>query len=250
MYSAALEPSVARSTAVGFAGSRPRSIIDPTWALAERHAERGTSAADQRQYFLGAGLVLGLAWSGLIALGAIAGSRLSTIDLEIVVPLCLVGLVGSSVRHAASHAAVIAAAGCRARDLDMAGRNRAPRRHRRWSRSRVGSGCQARAATTWLAILLVGLASFAFRVVPLALLPKITASAGLDRFVRHAGTAAVTALIALSARRSAAGGHALPALLAIAVALWLAVRGHSRIRLLLAGGGVYVITLVILAHLV
>ena len=48
----------------------------------------------QRRFFLAAGLTLGAVWSGAIAVGAVMGARLDGLDLDIVIPLCLLGLVG------------------------------------------------------------------------------------------------------------------------------------------------------------
>lgn len=73
-------------------------IIDPTWALAERHADRCADPRAQRRYFLAAGLTLGIAWSLAIAVGIVVGSRLDWLDVDIVVPLCLVTLIGGGIR--------------------------------------------------------------------------------------------------------------------------------------------------------
>ena len=73
-------------------------IIDPTWAVAERNLGRFSEARDRRRFFAAAGLTLGTAWSGGIAFGALAGARLDARDLEIVIPLCLLGLVGAGLR--------------------------------------------------------------------------------------------------------------------------------------------------------
>jgi len=84
-------------------------IIDPTFALAEQHAGYG-DAAHQRRYFLGAGLTLGAGWSAVMAVGAVVGPRLDGIDLQIVVPLCLVALIGEGLRSVGSGLVVAAAA--------------------------------------------------------------------------------------------------------------------------------------------
>jgi len=85
-------------------------IIDPTFAAAERHALECGDAAQQRRYFIGAGLTLGAGWSAAIAVGAAVGSRLDGLDLDIVVPLCLLALIGSSLRISASLLVVVVAA--------------------------------------------------------------------------------------------------------------------------------------------
>jgi predicted branched-subunit amino acid permease len=73
-------------------------IIDPTWAAAERHAGECTDLRHQRRYFLSAGVTLGAGWSGAMALGALMGTRLDWLDLQIFIPLCLLGLVGADLR--------------------------------------------------------------------------------------------------------------------------------------------------------
>jgi predicted branched-subunit amino acid permease len=85
-------------------------VIDPTWAVAERYAAEGASDAAQRRFFLTAGVVLGLGWSALIAVGVIAGGHLDADQLEVVVPLCLAALLGPAMRDRSSRAAVVAAA--------------------------------------------------------------------------------------------------------------------------------------------
>jgi predicted branched-subunit amino acid permease len=86
-------------------------IIDPTWALAEEHAGATTDLGQQRRYFLAAGLTLGAAWSGAIALGAVIGARLDWLDLGIVIPLCLLGLIGAGLRTGGTRAVIVVAAG-------------------------------------------------------------------------------------------------------------------------------------------
>lgn len=85
-------------------------IIDPTWAAAERHADDGADLADQRRFFLAAGLTLGAGWSATIAAGAAFGTRLDAVDLQIAIPLCLLSLIGTGLRAADSRAVIGAAA--------------------------------------------------------------------------------------------------------------------------------------------
>jgi branched-subunit amino acid transport protein len=92
---------------------------------------------------------------------------------------------------------------------------------------------------TWLVVLAVGAGSFLFRVAPLLVLPRIPFGERADRVVRHAGTAAITALIAVSTRHGATGSATVPTVLAVAVGVVLAARGASMLRLLAGGGGVY-----------
>jgi predicted branched-subunit amino acid permease len=53
---------------------------------------------------------MGVGWSALIAVGAIAGGRLDSLRLDVVVPLCLATLVGPMLRDRGGRAAVVAAA--------------------------------------------------------------------------------------------------------------------------------------------
>jgi len=85
-------------------------IIDPTWAVAEPHAAQTDDLHEQRGYFLGAGLTLGIGWTTAIVIGALIGARLDSVDLSIVIPLCLVGLVGAALRTAGSRTVIVVAA--------------------------------------------------------------------------------------------------------------------------------------------
>jgi predicted branched-subunit amino acid permease len=84
-------------------------IIDPTWAAADRHADQCTDPRQQRQFFIAAGLTLGAGWSAAIAVGALMGARLDGLDLEIAVPLCLLGLVGPRLRSAGARSVIVVA---------------------------------------------------------------------------------------------------------------------------------------------
>ena len=84
-------------------------IIDPTWAAAERHASLWSDPRRQRRHFIAAGLTLGIGWSAAIAVGAVLGTRLDWLELEIVVPLCLLGLVGPELRARDSRSVIIVA---------------------------------------------------------------------------------------------------------------------------------------------
>jgi predicted branched-subunit amino acid permease len=85
-------------------------IIDPTWAAGERHADQTADLAAQRRYFLAAGITLGTVWSGAIAAGALVGARLDWLDVDIVIPLCLIAFVGGGLRAAAERRVIVAAA--------------------------------------------------------------------------------------------------------------------------------------------
>jgi branched-subunit amino acid transport protein len=92
---------------------------------------------------------------------------------------------------------------------------------------------------TWIVMLAVGAGSFVFRLAPLLVLERITLSDRGDRVIRHAGTAAITALIVVTTKHNATGGAVIPTVLAIAVAVVLAARGASMVRLLVFGGATY-----------
>jgi predicted branched-subunit amino acid permease len=85
-------------------------IIDPTWALAEQHANDSTDAREQRRFFVGAAVTLGAGWSLAIAAGVLLGTRLSWLDLQIAVPLCLLGLIGTGLRRGGTRVVILAAA--------------------------------------------------------------------------------------------------------------------------------------------
>ena len=92
---------------------------------------------------------------------------------------------------------------------------------------------------TWLVILVVGAGSFAFRLGPLLVFERISLSERGDRVIRHAGTAAIAALIAVSTKQSATGTAVIPTLVAVAVGVVLAARGASIFLLLVCGGAIY-----------
>jgi predicted branched-subunit amino acid permease len=85
-------------------------IVDPTWAIAERHAAEERSRPARRAYFLAAGLTLGAGWSGVMAIGAVAGSRTGGLDLDVVVPICLAALLGPALRDPVDRAAALVGA--------------------------------------------------------------------------------------------------------------------------------------------
>jgi predicted branched-subunit amino acid permease len=85
-------------------------IIDPTFAAAQAHAHECTDPVQQRRFFLAAGLTLGAGWSAAMALGTLIGSRLDGLDIQIVVPLCLLALVGDGLRVRSSRLVVLVAA--------------------------------------------------------------------------------------------------------------------------------------------
>jgi branched-subunit amino acid transport protein len=92
---------------------------------------------------------------------------------------------------------------------------------------------------TWLTMVLVGLGSYAFRAIPLLVLPRVELSTRADRVLRNAGAAALTALVVTSVTGRAESGTVVPTLAAIALAAVLAARGASLLRVVVAGGALY-----------
>jgi branched-subunit amino acid transport protein len=89
--------------------------------------------------------------------------------------------------------------------------------------------------TTWLAVLAVGLGSYAMRVGPLLLRDRFVPSPRVDDVIRHAGTAAVTALLVTACVRAWEANPALPTLAALTVGGVLALRGRSMVQIVVAG---------------
>jgi predicted branched-subunit amino acid permease len=85
-------------------------VIDPTWAEGERLASECPDLAAQRRRFLAAGVTLGVGFSGSVVVGMLMGARISTADLAIAVPLCLLALVGPGLRQRESLRVVVVAA--------------------------------------------------------------------------------------------------------------------------------------------
>lgn len=81
--------------------------------------------------------------------------------------------------------------------------------------------------TAWLVILAVGLGSFAFRAVPLLVAGGAGQHPWSDRLIRHASTAALTALVVSSTLGANGTGPLLPSLAAVGVGTLAAARGRS-----------------------
>jgi branched-subunit amino acid transport protein len=91
----------------------------------------------------------------------------------------------------------------------------------------------------WIAVGVVGLGSFAMRVLPLVTLGRAELTERTQAAIARAGLAAVAALIAVSTRSAAHGSTTVPALAAVGVASVLGARGASMMRLVASGGAVY-----------
>jgi branched-subunit amino acid transport protein len=94
---------------------------------------------------------------------------------------------------------------------------------------------------TWIAILAVGAVSYVFRAAPLFVLGRLRLSDRVDRVLRHAGTAALTALLVSSAQHASDAGSRPAILAATAIGLIEAARRASMLRVVLAGGATYAV---------
>jgi branched-subunit amino acid transport protein len=96
--------------------------------------------------------------------------------------------------------------------------------------------------TAWLVILSVGAGSYVLRALPIALDGRFTRSPSFERTITHAGTAAIAALIVVGLRRGSSAEADIPVLaITVAVALAIAIRGGSMLRVLVIAGGSHVL---------
>ena len=111
VYSSALIPLL--GTANGFARLIAAVvIIDPTWMMAIRRAERGGTLAQRRAHFAGAAIVLTACWTFSVSAGVlIGGSQAVSGALAIAGPLCLAAIVVPHLRTPGGFLAMVAAAG-------------------------------------------------------------------------------------------------------------------------------------------
>ncbi len=101
----------------------------------------------------------------------------------------------------------------------------------------------------WLAIVLVGLGSYAFRVVPMLLGERMQLSEGADTTLRHAAVGALAALMVLGVKRVAADPFSpdtIPVGLALAMSGTVALLGRSMPLVVLCGGVTYGLALLVL----
>ena len=90
---------------------------------------------------------------------------------------------------------------------------------------------------TWTVVLLVGVAAFACRLVPLLAAGRVSLGERAAAGLRHAGAGALTALVVLAVLGSGAGSRpSVPVLAAVAAGGLLALRGRSMLWVVLAGG--------------
>ena len=99
----------------------------------------------------------------------------------------------------------------------------------------------------WPAIVLAGLGSYVFRVLPLLVLPKVTLPPRIERGIRHGGFAAIAALLVSSVTHHGGTSDLLPTMVAVGVGLALAVHGAAMLRVVAIGGLTYLAVLVVAA---
>jgi branched-subunit amino acid transport protein len=87
----------------------------------------------------------------------------------------------------------------------------------------------------------VGVGSLVFRIVPLAFADRLIGMTGVDRVLRHAGTAAVAAMAASSLDRAAVTSHVPALIVATAVGLVLTLRGKSMLTVVAVGLVLYLV---------
>ena len=93
--------------------------------------------------------------------------------------------------------------------------------------------------SVWVAILGVGLGSYAFRVVPLLVLDRAPLPPRAEALIGRAGLAALTALIALSTHSAAAGGAAPETIAGVGVGTVAAARRAPMLLVVVGGGAMY-----------
>ena len=98
----------------------------------------------------------------------------------------------------------------------------------------------------WTGVLALGAASLAFRLLPLLAVERVGLRAGTAEVLRHAGTGAIAALVALAVLQPAGAVAGVVAvdgavLVAVGVGGVLAWRGHSMLWVVLAGGACFAV---------
>jgi branched-subunit amino acid transport protein len=94
--------------------------------------------------------------------------------------------------------------------------------------------------TIWYAVLIVGVVSYACRLVPWLVLDRVELAPSVEAGLRYAGAGAITALLVGSLLHpQAAGGSMLPLLLALLVSGLLLWRGCQELLAIAIGMGVF-----------
>jgi predicted branched-subunit amino acid permease len=109
VYSSALIPLW--GTARGFVRLLAAAvIIDPTWMMATRRAERGGTVTGRRAHFAGAAIVLTVCWTVSVSVGVLLGASPAIGGaLSISGPLCLAAIVVPHLRTPGGLLAMVAA---------------------------------------------------------------------------------------------------------------------------------------------
>jgi branched-subunit amino acid transport protein len=95
-------------------------------------------------------------------------------------------------------------------------------------------------SAVWVAVLVVGAVSLAFRLLPILAVERIGLSPRTQNGLRHAGSGAVATLVVLAVLGPSGSLRPQPAVLvAVAVGGVLAWRGWSMTRVVLVGGAAY-----------
>jgi len=98
--------------------------------------------------------------------------------------------------------------------------------------------------TTWIAVLVAGLGSYAFRVGPLLLGNRLQLSARTQSILRHAGMGGMVALLTSSILgfwTSGGAGGIVAVLTAVGMATYVALRGRSMTLVVLVGSASYAV---------
>ena len=98
----------------------------------------------------------------------------------------------------------------------------------------------------WLAVVLVGVGSYAFRLVPLLLGQRNRISERADATLRHTAIAAMTALMVLGVKKITADPFSpdtIPVAVALAVSAAVALLGRSMAIVVLCGAVTYGVAL-------
>jgi predicted branched-subunit amino acid permease len=85
-------------------------VVDQTWAIIEARTTDRWSPAQERRFFLAVGLTLGIGWSTLIAIGAVASERIDTTHLLVALPICVAALIGPRLRDVSNRPVCVIAA--------------------------------------------------------------------------------------------------------------------------------------------
>jgi|1186.fasta_scaffold450902_2 branched-subunit amino acid transport protein len=102
-------------------------------------------------------------------------------------------------------------------------------------------------STVWIVMLVVGAAGFAFRLLPIVAVERIGLSPRTANGLRHAGSGAVAALVVLAILGPGSLRPDPAVLVAVALGGFLAWRGWSMTRVVVAGGATYALVAVAIA---